>query len=233
MKTFPENLLSSRLKTIARSINPYETFADIGSDHGYLPCYVCSRDETVQAIIGEVNIGPLNNAKANIEKYELTQQISARLGNGLSVIKTDDKIDKIVIAGMGGILIKQILSENLNKLSNHHKLILQPNNNAPQLRVFLMQQKFEITNEYLVLDNDIIYEIIEAEKSDKDFNYTEREILFGPTTYKNKSKLFYEKWKAEQAHLKFVVNQMKKSQSVDTIKLKTYQNIIAIIEEEI
>ena len=95
--------------------------ADIGSDHIYL--YAIQNDLCTKAIAGEVIQGPYKAAK-NIANYELNQLVDVRLGDGLSVINSEDQIDNITVCGMGGPLIAKILNDGKDKLVNHPRLIL-------------------------------------------------------------------------------------------------------------
>ena len=52
--------------------------------------------------------GPYKAAKRNIANYELNQQVDVRLGDGLSVINSEDQIDNITVCGMGGPLVQNI-----------------------------------------------------------------------------------------------------------------------------
>src|SRR5690625_3177737 len=126
--------LSERLYRIAKLLRPGTIFADIGSDHAYLPCYVCLQDDKTIANAGEVAEGPYNRARQTVEQYELTDRVDVRLGNGLEVIQKNDLVCEVVIAGMGGSLISTILSEGNDKLLQIDRLILQPNNNERRVR---------------------------------------------------------------------------------------------------
>src|SRR5688572_1442382 len=108
--------LSKRLKEVAAFLPRGAWFADIGSDHAYLPCFICSGDSTSKAIAGEVNRGPFESAQKNVRKLGLEHQIEVRLGDGLEVIHLSDQIKQLVIAGMGGGLITKILVEGKDKL---------------------------------------------------------------------------------------------------------------------
>ena len=118
--------LSKRLITIANFISKGAYFADIGSDHGYLACYVCQNDPSAKAIASEVSNGPFLRTKETIEHYHLTERIEARLGSGLTVLEENDTVNEIVIAGMGGELITKILKDGRDKLLNINKIIAQP-----------------------------------------------------------------------------------------------------------
>src|SRR5690625_791595 len=109
-----ENIrISLRLKEISKHIPKASFFADIGSDHAYLPSYVWLNDEKAIAIAGEVNKGPYNKAKAGVHSFQLNHRIDVRLGDALPILETGEP-DTPVIAGMGGELIEHLLYKDLH-----------------------------------------------------------------------------------------------------------------------
>src|SRR5699024_5783879 len=127
MKDFKQ--ISERLKQIATYIDSNMRFADIGSDHAYLPSYVCLQNQTVQAIAGEISNGPYDRAKQTVEEYGLTDRIQVRLGNGLEVIERDE-VDAIATAGIGIGLIASMLIEVEHILEHITRIISQPHSNG-------------------------------------------------------------------------------------------------------
>ncbi len=224
-----ENIqLSKRLKAIATYLDKTTLFADIGSDHAYLPCYVCTKYPNVRAIAGEVSKGPLARAKETVQAYQLADRIDVRLGNGLEVIDQNDHIDTITIAGMGGSLIANILTEGKDKLTNVRRLITQPNNNGYAVRSFLARNHYFITDELIIEENDHIYEIIVSEYSADDLftaltEEEEKNWLFGPKLMKEKSTVFIKKWQAEHDKIDYVIKQMKQAQVQDEDKIAKWQ----------
>ncbi len=109
--------LSKRLETVVSYIKPNMKIADIGSDHAYLPCFAVKNGIASYAIAGEVVEGPYQSALNQVEAAQLTEKISVRKGNGLEVLRNEDQIDCIVIAGMGGSLITEILEAQKAKIS--------------------------------------------------------------------------------------------------------------------
>lgn len=224
-----ENIqLSKRLKAIATYLDKTTLFADIGSDHAYLPCYVCTKYPNVRAIAGEVSKGPLARAKETVQANQLADRIDVRLGNGLEIIDQNDHIDTITIAGMGGSLIANILTEGKDKLTNVRRLITQPNNNGYAVRSFLARNHYFITDELIIEENDHIYEIIVSEYSADDLftaltEGEEKNWLFGPKLMKEKSTVFIKKWQAEHDKIDYVIKQMKQAQVQDEDKIAKWQ----------
>ena len=94
-------MITPRLKAIINNVT-CPKIADIGTDHAYIPIFLTEKNLADKIIATDINEGPLNVARENIDKKGLN--IETRLGGGLSVI-TAGEIDEIIIAGMGGILI--------------------------------------------------------------------------------------------------------------------------------
>ncbi|MDY3240551.1 MAG: class I SAM-dependent methyltransferase [Anaerovoracaceae bacterium] len=151
--------LTPRLAAIANEVVPGETVADIGTDHGFLPAALWEQGISPHVILADVNEGPLNKAKENCASRYPEEPFDFRLGDGLQVLKPGE-VDVITIAGMGGILMTEILENDLEKSWSFHRLILQPRNNIGKLRHWLYDHCFSITNEQLVREGRFICEIL-------------------------------------------------------------------------
>lgn len=226
------NNLSTRLKMVAKFLSEGTFFADIGSDHAYLPCYVCTKDKTAMAIAGEVNKGPFESAKKNVASQNLTTKIEVCLGNGLEVIQ-NKKVNEVVIAGMGGSLIRDILEAGKDNLVNVQRIIAQPNIGAPIVRKWLVDNKYKIVAEEIVAENGHVYEIIVADKATvNNFNHlSEKELLFGPYLLAEKSNEFYQKWQHELVSLEKIITQIKQASNVAERKLFRFEQELAWIKE--
>ncbi|MFS0786296.1 tRNA (adenine(22)-N(1))-methyltransferase TrmK [Shouchella sp. 1P09AA] len=211
------NQLSRRLERVAHYAKGYQTLADIGSDHAYLPCYLCLRDPGLHAIAGEINEGPYQSARKQVQLSNLEEQIEVRKGSGLDVINVDEHVDVITVAGMGGPLIASILELGLEKLTSSKRLVLQPNVASQAVREWLMSHQFSILAEEIIEEDDKIYEIVVAEKSHSLVTYTEVELLMGPLLIQNQTEVFKKKWTQEKNSWERVLKQLK--QGTETIEL--------------
>jgi tRNA (adenine22-N1)-methyltransferase len=124
-----------------------EKFADIGTDHAYLPCYLVSTGRVQSAIATDISPGSLKKAGQTVLKFDLQNKIELRLGNGLCGFKSEDAGD-ICIAGMGGLLISQIIENAFAFCKNSSKrFILSPMSHYYELRKFLFGNGFDILTE--------------------------------------------------------------------------------------
>lgn len=155
------NGLTDRLQRIADEITRGETMADIGTDHGLLPLYLWEKGISPTVILCDISEPSLAKAKAAAGACQFGHELDFRAGDGLTVLKAGE-VDDIVIAGMGGLLIRDILSADLEKTCSFGKFILQPRNNAGHLRYWLAAHHFEMTKNQLVREGKFICEIITA-----------------------------------------------------------------------
>ncbi|MBM7569640.1 tRNA (adenine(22)-N(1))-methyltransferase [Aquibacillus albus] len=229
-----EIMLSDRLQMIASFLPEEAIFADIGSDHAYLPCYVCLNNLSAKAIAGEVNDGPYQRAKRTVESFNLMDRIDVRKGDGLSVLQ-EDEVAQLVIAGMGGSLISHILETGKDKLGSVERIIAQPNMDAMAIRKWFHLNNFELINEKIIEEDGHIYEILIADKGIPDIPYSEdfiqNEFLFGPFLLQEKSEPFKQKWVIEKEKRERAVSQMKKAKSPDYQKISQFESEIQLIQE--
>ena len=155
------NGLTDRLQVIADEIQQGETMADIGTDHGFLPLHLWENGISPSVIMCDVSEPSLAKAKAAAGAYQFGHELDFRAGDGLQVLSAGE-VDDIVIAGMGGLLIRDIMSFDLEKTCSFRKFVLQPRNNSGLLRYWLASRNFDIVKNQLVREGKFICEIITA-----------------------------------------------------------------------
>lgn len=154
-------ILSPRLKAIANLVPRCRSAADIGTDHGYVPLHLVKTGKIEYAIAADISPGSLNKAEELIHQHRMEDCMEARLGSGLSVLKPGEA-DTIIIAGMGGLLICDILEQGKAVAEKASTLILQPMVAQEELRRWLVSNNYCIVEEDLVREDNRIYEIIVA-----------------------------------------------------------------------
>jgi len=151
--------LSDRLQLIADEIIVGETMADIGTDHGFLPLYLMESGKCPHVIMADISKGSLAKADENCKLAGPGKTYDLRLGDGIDVLE-DGEVDVIVIAGMGGLLIRDILDWNVKKSRSMSRYIFQPRNKVGALRYWLYSNGFSIEKESLVRESKYICEIL-------------------------------------------------------------------------
>jgi len=170
--------LSLRLQAVLDLVGHSKVLADIGTDHAYLPIEAVRAGLCEKAIACDINKGPLEIAAANIQMVQLSDRIETRLGDGLKPIHQSEA-DCIVISGMGGMRIWNILHTEQNKAKFAKKLILQPQHNLETLRKKLHNTGYEICTEKLIYEDSRFYVILLANYTGEVTTWTDQEYFFG------------------------------------------------------
>ena len=207
--------LSKRLLAIANLIDDNSKVADIGCDHGLVSIYLAMNKQNISIIASDINQNALDNAIKNINKYHLEDKIKVCLSNGLDNI--NDEIDTIIISGMGGHTIVDILTNNQEKLHTVNNIIIQSNNDIEYVRRKIVKLGYYIKKEELILDKNIYYTIILFTKGKK--KYTNKEYYFGPILLKENSKIFIEKKNKEYTKLVNIKNNIPKRKLLIRLKI--------------
>lgn len=217
--------VSKRLETIAGYVSPNSRVADIGSDHAFLPVYLVQTGKALSAVAGEVNKGPWESAKRQVQAAGLSEQIDVRLGDGLAVL-SDGEVDTICIAGMGGTLICHILQEGLHRLSSVQRLVLQPNVAERNVREWLYSHGWELQGESILKEDGVIYEVLSAKRGNPEEPYASSQwskeiwLELGPFLWREGSPILLEKWESEKEKARRVITGLEKSQSPEADEKK-------------
>lgn len=178
--------INERLKLVASFVEENSNVIDVGCDHALLDIYLFLNRKKIRVVASDIKEGPLKIAQSNIEKYNLKDHIEVRLGNGIDTI--DDKIDTIVISGMGGLNMIGILKYQPDKLKQVNTIILSPNNEVSSLRREIVKLGYYIEDEEVLDEKNQIYHVIKFKKGKK--HYSKQELDLGPILLQKKSKLF-------------------------------------------
>ncbi len=164
--------LSPRLMSAVPYVRPGHLLADIGTDHAYLPIYLCqagimtpvtaANGEVISAVASDINKGPVERANLHIATQGMASKIRTVCTSGLQGLDIYAPQD-IVIFGMGGELILSILQEADWIKKEDTRLILQPMTHPEKLREGLSALGFAITGETLCEEGPRIYQIICAD----------------------------------------------------------------------
>ena len=180
--------ISKRLCTAASYVRDGAVVADVGTDHAYLPIYLALENKITRAIASDINEGPISKARENIHKYGLYGVIETCVANGLDGIEKYEPTD-IVICGMGGELIAQIIDRSLYIKKQGIRLVLQPMTSIRELREYL-QNGFSTIAENIVKEDDKLYQIISVEYDGIVREYSNAELELGIKNIENGGEMF-------------------------------------------
>ena len=181
-------MLSLRLLSLEKYIDYNDNIIDIGCDHALLDVYLVKNVIVRNMIVSDVHENALNQGIENIKKNNLEKKIDARLGNGLEVLTKKDKVDTLLISGMGTSTILSILENDYTK--NINKMIIQSNNDHSLLRSEIIKKGFFVSKEEYLVDNNKNYINIVFVRGEK--KYSKNEIKYGPILIHNKMYLNFE-----------------------------------------
>lgn len=154
-----ELILQPRLALLSSLVSVGASLADVGTDHGYLPVYLLQKGAITHAIASDINALPLEHARRTAQEYGVTEGIEFRLCAGLDAISAQE-VDTVVVAGMGGETIIEILKNA--PWTREKTLLLQPMTKPELLRSWLTENGYAITQEHLVRDKDTLYAVFTA-----------------------------------------------------------------------
>lgn len=156
--------LSERLLVIASLVTPGLRLADVGCDHGLLSLYLLGNQTVPYAIGMDLREGPLSRAQENAVREHLGDRIVFRLSDGLDAYEAGEA-DSLVIAGMGGQMMADILLREPEKTASFQELILEPQKDPDRVRAALRRLPFGITAERMVKEQGKYYPVIRAARS--------------------------------------------------------------------
>ena len=147
------NKLTKRLESLISFFEKDDSLVDIGCDHAYLSIYLKKNNLINNVICSDISESALESAKENIKKNNL--DIETIVSDGLDNIPLDS-INTLLISGMGTKTIIHIL-DNIKKLKNIKKIVIQTNNNYEEMRRFMNDVGYYLKEEKQVLDKNIWY----------------------------------------------------------------------------
>ena len=220
--------LSPRLQKIASLVPPCSVLADIGTDHGYIPLFCLENGKAKNVIATDINEKPLKRAETNIKSHGFSSFADFRLCNGLDAL-SEGEADVIVIAGMGGPLICDILKNGKDAIADSTLLLIQPMIAPIELRTYLYSDGFNILNEYVVREEDKFYNIMAVQKGHA--NPTDELLYIGKNLYKNSPDVFESYLDYKTGVCEKIIRGHKMSKNPDSVQIEKYNNELSIYQK--
>ena len=198
--------LSKRMSALASLVTEGSRLADIGTDHGYIPIALVQKGRIPSALAMDVGKGPLSRAREHIHSQGLDTYIETRLSDGLTELH-EGEADTVLIAGMGGMLMKRILEGGGHCLSSVGELILQPQSEIHLVRKFLAEHGYQITDEDIVLEDGKYYPILRAVHGEKE-DLKAEELFYGPRLLEKENPVLREYLLKQQEQNQTLIRQL-------------------------
>ncbi len=155
--------LTERLQKIYDQVRPGESVCDVGTDHGYVPLALLESGRSPNAIMSDISAGSLAKCKVNAEAMlPSLAPFDLRQGSGIEVLKSGE-VDTVIMAGMGGMLISEILEKDYHHSHSFKRYILQPRKHVGRLRYWLLDNDFTVVHEDLAREGKFIWPILTVE----------------------------------------------------------------------
>ena len=151
--------LTPRLRTILSLVPERARLADIGTDHALIPVALLRHRKISFAIASDIGQGPLESAARTARQFGITDSLSLRLGAGLRTVQPEE-VDTIVIAGMGGETMVEILQNDPWALGEKYLLILQAMTGQAELRQYLLAHGGRIEQEVICREGRRMYTVM-------------------------------------------------------------------------
>lgn len=153
-------LRPSRLEQIAGLVPPAQTVADIGCDHGILGQILLERRPEVFVIASDISRPSLAKAEMRLPLVADCSRFDLRLGSGLQVLQ-EDEAEVIVIAGLGGRTLCEILTHDAVIARSARHLLLSPHSCPGEVRQMLAEElDLSIENEWIVEEDGRFYPVL-------------------------------------------------------------------------
>lgn len=188
METLPK-----RLAAVAALIPSGKVVADIGTDHGFLPVFLVKKGIAPRVIASDIHRGPFQKALNYVHFEGLEENIEIRLGNGLDILSPGEA-QVVVIAGLGGHTLVDILAAGSEVLQTVETLVLNPATHQNIVRQWLVTNGWCLMDEDLVEDQGRLYQIIltcQGQQPEAK-NWTELQYDIGPIIVRKRHPLLKE-----------------------------------------
>ena len=218
-------MITPRLECILKYVTEKKV-ADIGTDHAYIPIKLAQDNKIIHAIACDIKEGPLNIARKNVNKYGFSDIIELRLGAGLEPL-SENEVETVVIAGMGGEMIINILKNE--KSATYSELILHPMNYQAELRYWLSENNFTIISEDLSLEGFKVYNLLKVKKGTP--NNFENELEYHLPKYLYSHPLFNELSAKKKREFTKILTGLEKAEKKDESLINKYSDFLKEIEK--
>lgn len=231
--------LSKRLQAVAGMVTRGNRVADIGCDHAYTAIYLLTNKISPYIVAMDINQGPLDSAKENVERFGVADRISIRKSDGLEMLNPGE-VETILMAGMGGRLMVQILTSRMNIVSTAKELVLQPQSEVHLVRKTLKELGYIIIKENMLKEDGKYYIIMKIKSGSDNLNdrvyqlQKPEHIYFGRLLLEERSPVLLEYLQAERRLYKKIYQELIALSTKQSVRRQTeLLELIRLIDHSI
>lgn len=218
----PGMKLSPRLYAISRLIQPGRVCADIGADHAQLAIFLVEQKLAPRVIVTDIAREPYERAQKAAIGSPWAHLIDLRQGDGLQPLKPGEA-DTVIIAGLGGDAIADILCSDWNKSESFEQYIMQPMSRAWVLRNTLAERGWTITTEQVIRERARFFIVIEAAPGSNPYRLSPLEADIGPlilTSYPAENRDYFMSWIKKYRKIRDGLSRANKQEELAEVKMK-------------
>lgn len=216
-----------RLEKIVRMIDNGAYIADVGSDHCFVPIECCKLNKIKSAQAIENKKGPYSRTVKAIKENGCEDRIKPSLSSGLNEL--DEKVDTVILAGMGGKLIVSILNENLDKLDAVQTIIVDAHNDREFVTKYLESVGYRLIENCFLYEANVAYDIMKWKKGNAPHKYSEEELRYGPLNLVSKNDAWKKYWLSEKIRIEHILKNNKLPDEKKDEYLKSLHSINKIL----
>jgi tRNA (adenine22-N1)-methyltransferase len=136
--------------------------ADVGTDHGLLPRHLLEDGRASFCVATERDYARLKRAQRALARLEAGGKAERRAGDGLVPLRPWDRLEVLVLAGLGGGTIVRILRDPRLRALGIRLVLLQPQRDPERVRRWLRDQHASLDQEQLVVERRRTYLVLAA-----------------------------------------------------------------------
>ena len=216
------------MSTVAKLYQPCSLGADIGTDHGLLPCHLLEQGICEQMILSDISPKALAHAHAEVSRRGLNQRTKLVCADGLDALAAP--CGCISITGMGGRTIASILTKGQDKLHGA-ALVLCAHTEQPEARQALQSVHYRIMREEPCLCNGHAYLIWLAQPGEMDLS--NREMRLGREVFLSSSPMLLPWLHHRLETLNRRLRGLESAASPDIRSIRTIEDDIRFLEDRV
>jgi tRNA (adenine22-N1)-methyltransferase len=156
------------MRAVAELVPEGARVGEVGTDAGALALALLDGGRASRCIATDRSACGLGRARRRGARHIASGRLELRLGSGLAPLAACDRLDVVVLAGMGARSMVRILDDPRLAELSPRRLVLQPQTEPALLRGWLGEHGFAVVGESRAAERGRDYVVIAAERAPLD-----------------------------------------------------------------